>query len=56
MQVQNFGTSRDVLIRLPIRGDVKQSDVATRVFERLCSDEAGQLVARQYTPRRKASK
>jgi preprotein translocase subunit SecF len=49
VQVQNFGTSRDVLIRLPIRGDVKQSDVATRVFERLCSDEAGQLVARQYT-------
>ncbi|HEY6356173.1 MAG TPA: protein translocase subunit SecF [Burkholderiaceae bacterium] len=49
VQVQNFGTSRDVLIRLPIRGDVKQSDVATRVFERLCSDEASQLVARRYT-------
>ena len=49
VQVQNFGTSRDVLIRLPIRGDVKQSDVATQVFERLCSDEAGKLVARQYT-------
>src|SRR5512147_1805642 len=23
VQVQNFGTSRDVLIRLPVRGDVK---------------------------------
>ncbi|HEY6512069.1 MAG TPA: protein translocase subunit SecF [Burkholderiaceae bacterium] len=49
VQVQNFGTSRDVLIRLPIRGDMKQSDVATRVFERLCSDEAGKLATRQYT-------
>jgi len=49
VQVQNFGTSRDVLIRLPIRGDMKQSDVAARVFERLCADEAGQLAARQYT-------
>ena len=49
VQVQNFGTSRDVLIRLPIRGDVKQSDVAERVFERLCADEAGKLFTRQYT-------
>jgi preprotein translocase subunit SecF len=49
VQVQNFGTSRDLLIRLPIRGDLKQSDVAARVFERLCADEAGQLAAHQYT-------
>jgi preprotein translocase subunit SecF len=32
VQVQNFGTSRDVLIRLPVRGDVKQAEVVTRVF------------------------
>src|SRR5687767_10110911 len=31
VQVQNFGTSRDVLIRLPVRGDVKQAEVVTRV-------------------------
>jgi preprotein translocase subunit SecF len=43
VQVQNFGTSRDVLIRLPVRGDVKQSDVAARVFEKLCSSEGGKV-------------
>ncbi|MCW5656296.1 MAG: protein translocase subunit SecF [Burkholderiaceae bacterium] len=46
VQVQNFGTSRDVLIRLPIRGDMKQSDVAARVFETLCSAEGGKLEQR----------
>ena len=39
VQVQNFGTSRDVLIRLPVRGDVKQADVVTRVFDALCKAE-----------------
>ena len=43
VQVQNFGTSRDVLIRLPIRGDVKQSDIAGLVFDKLCSAEGGKL-------------
>jgi preprotein translocase subunit SecF len=28
VQVQNFGTSRDVLIRLPLRPDVKQTEVS----------------------------
>ena len=28
VQVQNFGTSRDVLIRLPARSKLKQADVA----------------------------
>jgi preprotein translocase subunit SecF len=41
VQVQNFGTSRDVLIRLPVRGDVKQAEVVTRVFEALCKAESG---------------
>ena len=45
VQVQNFGTSRDVLIRLPIRGDVKQSDIAGQVFDKLCSAEGGKLAA-----------
>ena len=40
-QVQNFGTSRDVLVRLPVRGGVKQTEVATQVFAKLCSVEGG---------------
>jgi len=36
VQVQTFGTSKDVLIRLPVRGDVKQSELSQRVFEQLC--------------------
>ncbi|MBL8317374.1 MAG: protein translocase subunit SecF [Burkholderiaceae bacterium] len=49
VQVQNFGTSRDVMIRLPIRGDTKQSEVAASVFQRLCAAEGGTVSARQYT-------
>jgi preprotein translocase subunit SecF len=47
--VQNFGTSRDVLIRLPIRGDIKQSEVAAGVFDRLCAAEGGTVSPRQFT-------
>ena len=49
VQVQNFGTSRDVLIRLPVRGDVKQSEVVGRVFEALCSAEGAKAASRQVT-------
>ncbi len=49
VQVQNFGTSRDVLIRLPVRGDVKQSEVSGRVFEALCKAEPGTVGTLQYT-------
>lgn len=41
VQVQNFGTSRDVLIRLPVRADVKQAEVVSRVFDALCKAEGG---------------
>jgi preprotein translocase subunit SecF len=47
VQVQNFGSSRDVLIRLPLRGDVKQADVVARVFDTLCQAESGKVVQRQ---------
>ena len=47
VQVQNFGSSRDVLIRLPVRGDVKQADVVTRVFAQLCQAESGRVTTRQ---------
>ena len=47
VQVQNFGSSRDVLIRLPLRGDVKQADVVARVFDALCQAESGKVEQRQ---------
>ena len=49
VQVQNFGTSRDVLIRLPIRGDLKQDEVTERVFSALCTAEQGSTGTLQYT-------
>ena len=49
VQVQNFGTSRDVLIRLPLRGDIKQSEVAARVLDALCKAESGSVATKQYT-------
>ncbi len=48
VQVQKFGTSRDVLIRLPIRSDIKQTEVAGKVFAALCAAEAGTVSTRQY--------
>ena len=49
VQVQNFGTSRDVLIRLPLRGDVKQTEVVSRVFTGLCQAEGGQVESAAVT-------
>lgn len=49
VQVQNFGTSRDVLIRLPVRGDAKQSEVVGRVFEALCKAEGAAVASKQVT-------
>ena len=48
-QVQNFGTTRDVLVRLPVRGDVKQTEVAGRVFNELCKSEGGSVGTEQFT-------
>jgi len=48
VQVQKFGTSRDVLIRLPVRGDIKQTEVAGAVFAALCAAETGSVATRQY--------
>ena len=49
VQVQNFGTSRDVLIRLPVRADVKQADVVARVFDALCKADGGGVSTVQFT-------
>jgi len=43
VQVQNFGTSRDVLIRLPLRGTMKQTELVTKVFDALCQNESGKV-------------
>ncbi|MDE2402912.1 MAG: protein translocase subunit SecF [Burkholderiales bacterium] len=43
VQVQNFGTSRDVLIRLPLRQNMKQAEVVQRVFGALCQAEKGEV-------------
>ena len=50
IQVQNFGSSRDVLIRLPARGDLKQADaLSRRVFDELCKAERGSVTTQQLT-------
>ena len=43
VQVQNFGSSRDVLVRLPLRGKMKQAEVVKQVFGVLCQAEGGQV-------------
>jgi preprotein translocase subunit SecF len=49
VQVQKFGTSRDVLIRVPVRDNIKQGDVAPKVFGALCAAQAGTIGTKQYT-------
>jgi len=48
-QVQNFGTTRDVLVRLPVRGDAKQTEVAGAVFRQLCAAEGGSVSTETFT-------
>jgi len=48
VQVQNFGTSHDVLIRLPLRAEVNQNEVSSRVFAVLCKAEQGAVATKQY--------
>jgi preprotein translocase subunit SecF len=47
--VQQFGTARDVMIRMPVRGDVEQAEVARRAFAALCAAEQGTVGVAQYT-------
>ncbi|MCZ8234013.1 MAG: protein translocase subunit SecF [Inhella sp.] len=46
-QVQKFGSSRDLMLRLPVREGRKQGEVVTEVFARLCSAQGGQVESRQ---------
>ena len=45
--VQNFGSSRDVMIRVPVRNDLKQGELTTRVFSELCKAEGGTVSTRE---------
>ena len=49
VQVQNFGTSRDVMIRLPARDGIKQTEVSGLVFGALCKAEGGTVATVQET-------
>jgi len=49
VQVQNFGSPRDVLIRVPVRGDVKQDVVVNRVFGQVCAGEGGTVATKAFT-------
>ena len=48
-QVQNFGTSRDVLIRLPIKGEAGTARTSEKVFASLCALESGHSAETQST-------
>lgn len=49
VQVQNFGSSRDVMIRLPVAKNMKQGDVVAAVFDSLCKSESGSVTTREVT-------
>jgi len=48
VQVQQFGSSRDLLVRLPVRDGAKGSDLAARAFAAICAAEQGSTGTRQY--------
>jgi preprotein translocase subunit SecF len=48
VQVQNFGSSRDVLIRLPVRGGERQDALAVRAFDEVCRAEGGTVAQKDY--------
>ncbi|AKU66975.1 MULTISPECIES: protein translocase subunit SecF [Ottowia] len=41
VQVQNFGSSRDVIIRVPVHKDVKPAEQSAKVMEALKADDPG---------------
>ena len=47
VQVQTFGSPRDVLIRVPLREGVNQGELVGRVFDTLCRAESGAVQAHQ---------
>jgi hypothetical protein len=49
VQVQNFGTSRDVLIRLPVRGNMKQTEVVAPSSASCARPRAARSSTKAYT-------
>jgi preprotein translocase subunit SecF len=49
VQVQNYGTSRDVIIRVPAKASIKQNEVAGHVFGALCAAESGTVGTKSET-------
>ena len=49
VQVQNYGTSHDVIIRVPAKAKVNQNEVADAVFAALCKAEAGTVGVKNET-------
>jgi preprotein translocase subunit SecF len=49
VQVQNYGTSRDVIIRVPAKAKVDQNAVAGHVFAALCTAESGTVGTKNET-------
>jgi preprotein translocase subunit SecF len=49
VQVQNFGSVSNVLIRLPVRPDMKQEEVVSKVFGELCRVENGTVSIKETT-------
>jgi len=45
VQVQNFGTARDVLIRLPVQKGASSAQQSEKVVETLCADVGGAMQA-----------
>lgn len=49
VQVQNYGTSHDVIIRVPTKVGIVQKEVPSHVFEALCKAEAGTVGTKTET-------
>ncbi|NLR74922.1 protein translocase subunit SecF [Leeia aquatica] len=54
--VQNYGTSHDVMIRLPLEKSRSSAETASRVYAALCTAEQGQLVAVPGQPGQQAQR
>ena len=49
VQVQNYGTSHDVIIRVPTKAGIDQKQVPSHVFEALCKAESGTVGTKTET-------
>jgi preprotein translocase subunit SecF len=47
-QVQKFGSSRDLMLRLPVREGRQQGEVVAEVLDRLCAAEGAKVETREF--------